>query len=379
MIETVTNVPPLNLAGNFAALRDELLAEIIAVCESGQYVLGERVAAFESALAEYCRAPFALGTSSGTDSLLLAMMALDIGAGDEVIVPTFTFFATAGCVTRLGATPVFCDIQSDSFNIDVDAIESRITPRTRAVIPVHLYGRMADVGPIERIAKRHNLRIIEDAAQAIGAREAGPDGRSAGAIGDLGCLSFYPTKNLGAIGDAGGLLVRDEALFEKARMLRLHGEKPKYHHRMIGGNFRIDALQAAILHVKLRRLEEWTERRIAAARGYGELFAEADLDESEVKLPEQPDSRHVWHQYVIRAARRDELMEHLRRNGVGSAVYYPVPLHLQDCFANLGYQRGDLPVSEAASGEVLALPMYPELTVDQQRHVVREIVRFQQS
>ncbi len=369
-------VPPLNLAGNFAALRDELLAEISAVCESGNYVLGERVAAFEAALAEYCESPFALGTSSGTDSLLLAMMALGIGPGDEVIVPTFTFFATAGCVTRLGATPVFCDIQADNFNIDLEGIEPLVTPRTRAIIPVHLYGRMVEMGPIERTAKRHNLRIIEDAAQAIGAREAGADGRPAGAIGDFGCLSFYPTKNLGAIGDAGGLLMRDEALFEKARMLRLHGEKPKYHHRMIGGNFRIDALQAAILHVKLRKLEEWTEQRVALARRYHELFAEAELDEADLRLPEQPHSRHVWHQFVIRAARRDGLMEHLREHGVGSAIYYPVPLHLQDCFANLGYKGGDLPVAEKTAAQVLALPMYPELTPEQQQHVVREVARF---
>jgi dTDP-4-amino-4,6-dideoxygalactose transaminase len=370
------NVPQLNLAANFAALRDELLAEIAAVCESGQYVLGEKVAAFEAALADYCGAPFALGVSSGTDALLLAMMALDIGRGDEVIVPSFTFFATAGCVSRLGATPVFCDVRADSFNIDVDAIEPLITPRTRAIIPVHLYGGMADMRAVERIAKRHNLRVIEDAAQAIGAREAGSDRRAAGSIGELGCMSFYPTKNLAAIGDAGGLLVRDEQLFEKTRMLRLHGEKPKYHHRLIGGNFRIDALQAAILHVKLRRLDEWTDQRRAAAGRYREFFAEAHIDESSVTLPADPESRHVYHQFVIRAARRDELMEHLRRRGVGSAIYYPVPLHLQDCFADLGYKPGDLPVSEAVAADVLALPMYPELTADQQRHAVREVAAF---
>lgn len=379
---TRTAVPQLNLAASFAALREELLAEITEVCDSGRYVLGEKVAEFERQLGEYCGAEFALGLSSGTDALLLAMMALDIGPGDEVIVPTFTFFATAGCVSRLGATPVFCDIEPTTFNIDVAQVEALITPRTKAVIPVHLYGRIADLRSLAAITARHDLPIIEDAAQAIGATgDFGGDGReeavqAAGSFGAFGCLSFYPTKNLAAIGDAGALLIKDRELFERCKLLRLHGENPRYYHRLIGGNFRIDALQAAILTIKLKHLDAWTEQRRARAARYRELFAQAGIGESRIKLPADAGSAHVYHQFVIRTPQRDALAEHLRAWQIGCGVYYPVPLHLQDCFASMGHKRGEFPQAEAAADEVLALPMYPELTDDQQRAVVEAVGSF---
>lgn len=370
---TRTPVPPLNLAANFAALHDELLAEIRDICTSGYYVLGPKVAAFEQALAEYAGAKHALGLSSGTDALLVAMMALDIGPGDEVIVPTFTFFGSAGTVARLGARPVFVDVDPETFNLRVEQVAARITAKTKAIMPVHLYGQLADMPPLLEIARRANVPIIEDACQAIGARHSG---RTAGAFGVCGSLSFYPTKNLGAIGDAGALLVSDTALFEKCKLLRTHGESPRYHHRLIGGNFRLDALQAGILNVKLRHLEAWTEARRQRAARYTELFAAAGLAPEHVRTPIERHGRHTYHQYVIRVARRDELTAHLTERGIGWGIYYPVPLHLQDCFAYLGYKAGDLPNAERAAAEVLALPMYPELTDAQQQAVVGAIAEF---
>lgn len=371
-----TAVPALNLAANFAPLREEILRELAAICDSGQYVLGPKVAEFECALAGFCRTPFALGVSSGTDALLLAMMALDIGPGDEVIVPAFTFFASAGCVARLGATPVFCEIDPRTFNVDVADAERRITPRTRAIMPVHLYGQLADMTGVLELAARKGLSVIEDAAQAIGARLEG-DTRTAGGFGDYGCLSFYPTKNLGAAGDAGALLSKTEALHERARLLRTHGEKPKYHHRRIGGNFRLDALQAAILRVKLAHVETWTAQRRARAEHYRRLFAESGLTPSQVVLPyETPGARHVYHQFVIRTPDRDGLLAFLQARNIGAAVYYPVPLHLQDCFRYLGHQRGAFPHAEAVASDVLALPIYPELTESQQTAVVDAITEF---
>lgn len=367
-------VPPLNLAGNFAPLRDEVLREIAEICDSGYYILGPKVAAFEEQLARWTGAGHALGVSSGTDAILLALMALDIGPGDEVIVPTFTFFCTAGCVSRVGATPVFVDVEPDTFNLDARQLPAKITPRTRALIPVHLYGQLADTDALAAIAKPRAIAIIEDAAQAIGATTA--DGRQAGTIGEFGCISFYPTKNLGALGDAGALLVNDAALFEKSRQLRLHGETRKYHHKYVGGNFRIDALQAAILSIKLRRLSDWNRARAAHAARYTQLLAEAGLSPEFVRAPLVGPGTHAWHQYVIRAPRRDALVAALNERKIGSGVYYPVPLHLQECFAHLGGKAGDFPVAEKAAQEVLALPMYPELTEAQQVAVVDAIRAF---
>ncbi|MFQ5806406.1 MAG: DegT/DnrJ/EryC1/StrS family aminotransferase [Phycisphaerae bacterium] len=390
MSPTPTPVPALNLAGNFAQVRDAVLAEIAQICDSGSYVLGPKVAAFEEALAAYCGSKHALGVSSGTDALLVALMALGIGGGHEVIVPTFTFFATAGCVARVGARPVFCDIDPQTYNLDVGQVEEKLTMQTKAVIPVHLYGQLADLRPLLSTVNRYGIAVIEDAAQAIGAKESGPDGKMAGALGTIGCLSFYPTKNLGAIGDAGALLANDARLHEKATKLRLHGETTCYHHAYVGGNFRIDALQAAILTIKLKHLDRWNgERRKRAAR-YGELFEQAGLVPEHVRLPRsgapalaqhgagrgEGPPNHVYHQYVIRAQRRDELFEHLRARKIGAGIYYPVPLHLQECFAHLGHKPGDFPHAERAAAEVLGLPIYPELTDAQQEAVVKAVAAF---
>jgi dTDP-4-amino-4,6-dideoxygalactose transaminase len=353
-------VPPLNLAAQFAALREELL--------------GEMAAAFEEALAHYCGVKHALGLSSGTDALLVALMALEVGPGDEVIVPTFTFFGTAGTVARLGARPVFCDIAPQTFNIDVGQVERRLTPRTKAIIPVHLYGQLADVDPLLAIAERHGVPVVEDVAQAIGAKLA--NGRMAGSLGFMGALSFYPTKNLGALGDAGALLTSDDRMIELARQLRVHGSGHTYYHDRVGGNFRIDALQAALLAIKLKYLETWTEQRRARAARYTELFVAARLAPEHVRPPQEIHGRHVYHQYVLRADRRDELVAFLKARQIGAGVYYPLPLHLQECFAGLGHRPGDFPHAEKAAAEVVALPMYPELTDAQQQSVVAGVAEF---
>ncbi|MCK4342772.1 MAG: DegT/DnrJ/EryC1/StrS family aminotransferase [Phycisphaerae bacterium] len=369
-----TPVPPLDLAAQFADLRDELLSELAAVASSGYYVLGPKVSALEEALAEYCGTKHALGLSSGTDALLVAMMTLEVGPGDEVIVPTFTFFGTAGTVARLNARPVFCDIVPETYNLDVGQLERLITPRTKAIIPVHLYGQLADMRALLEIAAGHDLPVIEDAAQAIGAQ--GDDGARAGSFGLFGCLSFYPTKNLGALGDAGALLTNDENLFETARKLRIHGSGHTYYHDHVGGNFRIDAIQAAILTLKLKHLEEWTERRRARATRYTELITAAGLVPEHVRPPQEINGRHVYHQYVLRVQRRDELATFLKDRRIGAGVYYPLPLHLQRCFADLGYKAGDFPHAERAAAEVLALPIYPELTNQQQQVVVDALAAF---
>jgi dTDP-4-amino-4,6-dideoxygalactose transaminase len=339
-------------------------------------VLGPKVAAFEKALGEYTGAKHAVGTSSGTDALLMSLMALDIGRGDEVIVPAFTFFATAGCVARVGARPVFCDIAPETYNLDVGQVEEKLTTRTKAVTPVHLYGQLADLPSLFKIVGRHGIAVIEDAAQAIGAREAGPDGRMAGALGTCGCLSFYPTKNLGAIGDAGAFLTNDDRLAEIARLLRVHGSGHTYYHSRIGGNFRLDALQAAILTVKLKYLDAWNEQRRGRAARYTQLLEDAGLVPEHVRPPREILGSHVYHQYVIRAQRRDELLEHLKARKIGCGVYYPLPLHLQECFAQAGGKPGDFPESEKAAAEVLALPIYPELADGQQDVVVAAIAAF---
>jgi len=371
---TLTPVPPLNLVAQFAGVQEDLLNELIEVARSGYYVLGPKVTAFEESLARYCGTKYALGVSSGTDALLVSMMTLGIGAGDEVIVPTFTFFGTAGTVARLGARPVFCDIDPRTYNMDMEQVERLITPRTKAIMPVHLYGQLVDMDPLLEIARRHNVPIIEDAAQAVGAQNT--NGHVAGAFGTFGCLSFYPTKNLGAMGDAGALLTNDADLLELARKLRIHGSGHTYYHEHIGGNFRIDALQAAILTVKLGYLEAWTEQRRAHATRYSELISTAGLAREHIQPPQEIHGRHVYHQYVLRAQRRDELVEFLKQRKIGAGVYYPLPLHLQKCFAHLGHKEGDFPHAERAAGEVIALPIYPELTERQQQTVVDALMAF---
>ncbi|MBL8878055.1 MAG: DegT/DnrJ/EryC1/StrS family aminotransferase [Phycisphaerales bacterium] len=369
-------VPPLNLPAVWKALADELMPEIRGILETGGYIMGPKVAAFEDALQRYTGAKHALGVSSGTDALLLAMMALRLGPGDEVIVPTFTFFGTAGTVSRVGAKPVFCDIDPVTYNIDVRHMESLITPRTKAIVPVHLYGQLADMRPLMEIARKRGIPVIEDACQAIGAREAGTDGKMAGQFGEFGSLSFYPTKNLGAMGDAGALLVNDTPLFETSKLLRTHGENPRYYHRLIGGNFRLDALQAAILTIKLRHLDAWTQRRREIAASYRIRFEAAGLAPKHVGLPAEKHGMHTYHQFVVRVARRDDLCKHLTARGVGWGIYYPLPLHLQDCYTELGYKAGAMPHAERAADEVLALPMYPELTDAQLDSVVAAFAGF---
>ncbi len=372
----VRPIPPIDLRAAFAGQRDELLAEITAICESGAYVLGPKVEAFEKALAEYCGARFAVGVSSGTDALLLALMALRIGPGDEVLVPSFSFFATAGVVTRLGARPVFCEIEADTFNLDVEHAAGLLTQRTKAVIPVHLYGAMADMREVFDTFNRHGVAVIEDAAQAIGATLPEFPDRRAGALGTFGCISFYPTKNLAALGDAGAVLTNDERLAELSRKIRIHGSGHTYYHDLVGGNFRIDALQAAVLSIRLRKLDEWNRRRGERADAYRKLVDAAGLAPEFVELPPPPRGTHVYHQFVLRCRRRDDLLAHLKSRKIGCSVYYPLPLHLQKCFESLGGRVGMLPVAERAAAEVLALPMHPELSESDQQRVVSEIAAF---
>jgi len=386
-------VPLLDLKGQYAPLRTEIEAAIREVCDEQRFVLGPRVAELEAKLAEYSQTKHGLGLSSGTDALLLALMALDIGPGDEVITTPFTFFATAGVVARLGARPFFCDIDPATFNLDPAAVQTAIKERCerngdrlvnratggviRALLPVHLYGQMADMDAFMSIARQHRLAIVEDAAQAIGAALA--DGRRAGSIGDVGCLSFFPTKNLGAFGDAGANVTNDSALQERMRILRVHGGEPKYYHSFIGGNFRLDELQAAVLVIKLKHLDDWTRARQANAARYDELFRAADLGDA-VRVPARvPGSRHIFNQYVLRVRWRDELRAHLTQNGVGTEIYYPVPLHAQKCFAYLEHDAADFPEAQRAAAEVLALPIYPELTGAQLEYVVQQIASFVRS
>ena len=367
-------VPLLDLHLQYASIRDEVATAIDRVCASQHFILGSEVSNLETELAAAIGVPHAIAVSSGTDALLVALMAVGVGPGDEVITPTFSFFATAGCVSRLGARPVFVDVDPKTFLLRLDDVVRAMTPRTKAVIPVHLFGLCADV---EALAARlpAGVAIIEDAAQAIGATIRG---RQAGSMGALGCFSFFPSKNLGAFGDAGLVTTNDDALAARVRLLRTHGEETKYHHTVIGGNFRMDALQAAILRVKLPHLSGWTARRRENAATYASLFRAAGLD-STLTLPyESPDTRHIYHQYVVRAPRRDELMAHLAARNVGAAIYYPVPFHRQVCFADLPCATNVFPVADAACADVLALPIFPELTRDQQEYVVRSIAEFYQ-
>ena len=357
-------VPLLDLKAQYAGIRDEIRAALDRVLESQRFILGPEVEAFESEIASYCSGSHAIGVSSGTDALLVALMAIDIGSGDEVITTPYSFFATAGAIARLGARPVFADIDEKTFNIDTDRVEARITPRTRAIVPVHLFGQMADIPPIMEIARKHNLLVIEDAAQAIGAEL---NHRRAGSISHVGCFSFYPSKNLGGFGDGGMVTTNDADLASRIRLLRSHGFRAKYYGERVGGNFRLDEIQAAVLRVKLKYLDRWIESRKRNAAFYRESLSGSDT----IKLPyEMPHSRHTYNQFVIRTARRDELIAQFKQNQIACEVYYPRPLHLQTCFAELGYKNGDLPASEAAARESLALPIYPELTADMLQAVV---------
>lgn len=365
-------VPLLDLKAQYAALRPEIEAAVQRVFESQQFILGAEVEAFEAEIAAFIGARYAIGVSSGTDALLVILMALGVGPGDDVVTTPFTFFATAGTLHRLGARPVFADIEPDSFNLSPAAVRAALTANTKVILPVHLYGRCADMAGIEAAAAARGIALLEDAAQAIGAFDA--HGRAAGTMSAAAAFSFFPTKNLGAAGDAGLVTTMDAELAERIRLLRVHGGERRYFHRMVGGNFRLDALQAAVLRVKLPRLAEWTAARRRNAARYRELIAEAGLEEF-VRVPEDVPG-HVYHQFTIRARDRDALRERLTADGVGCEVYYPLPLHLQECFAGLGYGPGDFPEAEAAAREVLSLPIQPELTVDQQAWVVSRMAAF---
>ncbi len=359
-------VPLFDLIAQFRTVETELRSAIDHVLASQEFILGSEAAALEAEIAGFCGVAHGVGVSNGSDALVATLMALGIGAGSEVIVPTFTFFATAGSVSRVGARPVFVDVLSDTFNIDPDAVAAAITENTRAIIPVHLFGQCADMEPIQAIASRRDLHVIEDAAQAIGATYTS---RPAGSFGAAGTLSFYPTKNLSAIGEAGMIVTDDAALADALRQIRNHGQGERYYHHRIGGNFRLDGIQAAALRVKMRRLVEWTDAR----RRHAARYDEALRGTSVVPPPVHPSCKHVYHQYTIRSTQRDTLREHLTAASIGSGIYYPLPLHLQPCFSDLGYKPGQLPVAERAAQEVLSLPVYPEMTTAQQDYVIETI------
>jgi dTDP-4-amino-4,6-dideoxygalactose transaminase len=385
----MTNVPLLDLKAQFAQIRSEIMPIIEQVCVSQRFILGEHVLGLEAEVARYCASSAGIGVSSGTDALLLALMALGVGAGDEIITSPFTFFATAGTIARLGARPVFCDIDPVSFNISPRAVgefvERQCTVqggqlinratggRIKALMPVHLYGQSADMDPLMALARQHRLKVIEDAAQAIGTEYQGV---RVGSIGDIGCFSFFPSKNLGAFGDAGMCTTSDAELAESMRVLRVHGGKPKYFHSVIGGNFRIDELQAAVLRVKLKYLDGWTEARQRNAAFYEAAFAAAGLGSSIVTPRAATAGRHIFNQYVVRVQNRDALKDFLTERGIGTEIYYPVPLHLQQCFAYLNHVNGDFPESERAARETLALPIYPELAQAQLEAVVAAVAEF---
>ena len=363
-------VPLLDLSAQYEPLRDELIAAIVRVCDSQRFILGPEVDALEAELAAYIGAGDAIAMSSGTDAILAVLMALGIGPGDEVITTTYSFFATAGCVVRAGATPVLVDIDPVTFNADPAAIRAAITPRTRAIMPVHLFGLCADMDPILDAARAAGIAVIEDAAQAIGARYKG---RQAGTIGTAGCFSFFPSKNLGAFGEGGLVTTSDPRLARELRLLRNHGAEPKYFHKRVGGNFRLDALQAAVLRVKLPHLARWTEGRRANARRYETLFRRADVAGRVVLPVETADSTHIFNQYIVRVEQRDAVRARLTAAGVGTEVYYPVPFHRQECFASLGYEAGAFPHAEKAAATSLALPVYAELKPEQQEAVVAAV------
>ncbi len=371
MSSVITSVPLLDLQAQYAPIRDEILATITRVCDSQRFIGGPEVEGLERELAEMLGVRQAIGVSSGTDALLAALMALGIGAGDEVVTTTYSFFATAGCIARLGARPVLVDIDPVTYNIDPAAIEPALTPRTKAIMPVHLYGCAADMDAILDVANRAGVAVIEDAAQAIGSLYRG---RAAGGLGTLGCFSFFPSKNLGAFGDGGLVTTNDAALAHRVRLIRNHGMEPKYQHHFVGANFRLDALQAAVLRVKQRRLASWTEARRRNADRYRSMFAALDPN-SRVGMPVEPAGcYHIYNQFVVRVPDRDRVKAAMDAAHVGTEIYYPVPFHLQKCFADLGYQAGQFAHAEQASAETLALPIYGELTEAQQQYVVESLV-----
>ncbi len=370
-------VPLLDLKGQFASIKDEVMQEIAAVCESQNFILGSKVENFEKEAAAYCSSKYACGVSSGSDALLMCLMVEGIGSGDEVITTTFSFFATAGAIARVGAKPVFVDIEARTFNISPEAIEKAVTPKTKAIIPVHLFGQSANMSKIMETAEKHKLVVIEDAAQAIGSEY---EGRRVGSIGHYGCFSFFPSKNLGCFGDGGMVTTNDEKRYDLLKIFRNHGSNPKYYHKFIGGNFRLDALQAAVLSIKLRHLEKWTVARQKNAAEYRNLFSVAGLGDK-VLMPVKAEyrTRHIYNQFCImleNAEIRNALKEHLANAGIGSDIYYPVPLHRQECFASLGYEKGSLPLSEEAAERILALPIYPESSSTQRDYVVSKIKSF---
>ena len=368
------NVPLLDLQTQYASVRDGVQHAVERVLASQRFVLGDEVRALETSIAEYCQTKHAIGCASGSDALLLALMALDVTAGDEVITSPFSFFATAAAIARLGARPVFVDIDPRSYNIDPSRVADAITPRTKVIMPVHIYGQCAVMDPLLDLSKRRGIAVVEDAAQAIGATD---NGRRAGSMGLIGCFSFYPTKNLGGAGDGGILTTSDDQIAQRLRRLRTHGGANEYEHEEVGINSRLDELQAAVLRVKFPSLDNWSEERSRKAMFYSELLRDADLSFALSTPQVRPDGRHIFHQYVIRVpGNRDALMEHLKSRGVGTKVYYPIPLHRQQCFAYLGYKEGDFPESESAARETLALPVYPELTEAQQVYVVEAIKSF---
>ena len=366
-------VPLLDIPLSYEAVLADVEKNINEVIRSGYFILGPVVEELEHQIAAYCGAKYAVGVSSGTDALLISLMAAGIGEGDEVITTPFTFFATAGSISRLGAKPVFVDIEPTTFNINPKHIEKNITNKTRAIIPVHLYGQCADMDPILDLAKINNLTIIEDAAQAIGSKYKGG---GAGSLGDYGCFSFFPTKNLGGFGDGGMVTMASEELYEQVKTLRVHGSNNKYYHKVIGGNFRLDAIQAAVVLAKLKFLDQCTKKRRSNAQTYDRLFKEKGATDS-LTLPQEIIPHHVYNQYIVRVKeKRDELRSFLGGKNIATEIYYPLPLHLQDCFASLGYKKGDFPESEKAADEIIALPIFPELTTDQLEYVAASISQF---
>ncbi len=367
--KTTTTVPLLDLKAQYETIRADVDAAVRGVFESARFIGGPEVSGLEQEVARYSQCAHAVGCASGTDALLLALWALDVGPGDEVITTAYSFFASAGVIANHGATPVFVDIDPRTYNLDPRALESAFTPRTKAVIAVSLYGQCCDVPAIKAVCDRHQVFLIEDAAQSIGSEW---EGRRSGSMTDFGCFSFFPSKNLGGAGDGGMVVTQDADLAERVRLLREHGSKPKYYHSIVGTNSRLDALQAAILRVKLKHLDRWSEARARNAALYDGLFEGSRA----VRPWHDPRTRHIYNQYVLRVPKRDELRRFLSERGIGHEVYYPVPLHLQKCFASLGYREGSMPHAEAAARETIALPIYPELTEDQIRHVAATVREF---